>query len=119
VKYGEGQKDEALRIMRDVAILDDQTDKHPVTPGALLPAREQLGELLLELKEPVAALAEFETALRNTPNRFNALLGAARAANLANDRAKARAYYVKLVELCRSADSQRPEVEEAKAFLRG
>ena len=119
VKYGEGQKDEALRIMRDVAILDDQTDKHTVTPGALLPAREQLGELLLELKEPVAALAEFETALRNTPNRFNALLGAARAANLANDRAKARAYYVKLVELCRSADSQRPEVEEAKAFLRG
>jgi len=117
VKFAEGKKEEALSIMRDVAILDDETDKHPVTPGALLPAREQLGELLLELKKPVAALVEFETALRNTPNRFNALLGAARAARLANDRTKARAYYVKLVELCRFADSQRPEVEEAKLFV--
>jgi len=117
LKYAEGNNEEALRIMRYVAILDDETDKHPVTPGALLPAREQLGELLLELKDPVAALAEFETALRNTPNRFNALLGAARAAKLANDRAKARAYYRKLVELCRFADTQRPEVEEAKNFV--
>ena len=65
--------------MRAAAELDDATDKHPVTPGAILPAREQLGELLLELKQPVAALQEFETSLRSAPNRFNGLYGAARA----------------------------------------
>jgi tetratricopeptide (TPR) repeat protein len=116
--YAEGKKEEALNILRAAADLEDSTEKHPVTPGTLLPAREQLGELLLELKEPKAALAEFETALRNTPNRFNALLGAARAANQANDVKKASDYYRKLVEVCRFADSPRAELEEARAFLR-
>src|SRR6185503_15232590 len=60
--YTEGKQDEALKLMRAVADLDDATDKHPVTPGAILPAREQLGELLLELKQPSAALQEFETS---------------------------------------------------------
>jgi len=67
----EGKPEEALRLMRAVAELDDATDKHPVTPGALIPVREQLGELLLELKQPAAALKEFETSLRSAPNRFN------------------------------------------------
>jgi tetratricopeptide (TPR) repeat protein len=80
-------------------------------------AREQLGELLLELKQPAAALLEFETSLRNAPNRFNGLYGAARAANLAEDRKRARNYYEKIVELCRLADSIRPEIVEAKTFL--
>ena len=105
--------------MRAAADLDDATEKHPVTPGAILPAREQLGELLLELKQPSAALQEFETSLRSAPNRFNGLYGAARAARLASDQKKAKTYYAKLMALCRQADSIRPEIEEAKAFLAG
>jgi tetratricopeptide (TPR) repeat protein len=115
----EGRNEEALRVMRAAAALDDATDKHPVTPGAILPAREQLGELLLELKQPAAALREFETSLAQAPNRFNGLYGAARAARLAGDQKTARSYYGKLVALSRHADTTRPEIEEAKAFLAG
>ena len=115
--HAEGKHEEALRLMRAAADLEDATEKHPVTPGALLPAREQLGELLLELKQPAVALQEFEIALRSAPNRFNGLYGAARAAKLAADQKRARAYYEKLVVLSRSADGVRPEIEEAKQFL--
>jgi hypothetical protein len=112
--------------MRAVAELDDATEKHPVTPGSILPAREQLGELLLEQKQSSAALHEFETSLRSAPNRFNGLYGAARAARLAADQSKlaadqkkAKTYYAKLLALSRNADSVRPEIAEAKAFLAG
>jgi hypothetical protein len=115
--FAEGKREESLKLMRSAADLDDATDKHPVTPGAILPAREQLGELLLELKQPSAALTEFETSLRTTPERFNGLYGAARAATLASDQKKARSYYQKLVALTRQADTPRPEIDEAKAFL--
>jgi len=115
--YAEGKQDESLRLMRAVAELDDATDKHPVTPGAILPAREQLGELLLELKQPAAALQEFEISLRSTPERFNGVYGAARAASLAADQKKARSYYEKLIALTQQADTPRPEINEAKAFL--
>jgi hypothetical protein len=74
---------------------------------------------LLELKQPIAALQEFETSLRSAPNRFNGLYGAARAARLAVDRNKAKTYYGKLAVLTREADSVRPEIDEAKAFLAG
>jgi tetratricopeptide (TPR) repeat protein len=114
--HAEGRREESLQLMREAADLDDATEKHPVTPGAILPAREQLGELLLELKQP-AALQEFETSLRSAPNRFNGLYGAARAAKLAVDQKKAKTYYAKLMGLCRQADGVRPEIEEAKAFL--
>ena len=117
--HAEGKDEAALGLMRAAAELDDLTDKHPVTPGALLPAREQLGELLLELQQPVAALQEFEASLRSAPDRFNGLYGAARAANLAADRKKAKEYYRKLMVLCRHADSIRPEIAEAREFLAG
>ena len=126
LQYAEGKHEESLRVMRAAADLDDATDKHPVTPGAILPAREQLGELLLELKQPSAALQEFETSLSSAPYRFNGLYGAARAArraadqnNLVADRKKAKTYYAKLMVLGRQSDSSRPELEEAKAFLAG
>jgi tetratricopeptide (TPR) repeat protein len=115
----DGRSEVALRLMRAAADLDDATDKHPVTPGAILPAREQLGELLLELKQPSSALEEFKTSLAQAPNRFNGLYGAARAAKLAGDQKTAKSYYGKLVVLSRQADSTRPVIEEAKAFLAG
>jgi tetratricopeptide (TPR) repeat protein len=116
-KYAAGDHEESLQMLRAAADLDDATEKHPVTPGALLPAREQLGELLLELKQPAAALQEFETSFRSTPKRFNGVYGAARAARLAGNEKAARSYYSTLLEIAREADSPRPEIEEAKAFL--
>ena len=115
--YAEGKHEESLRLLRTAADLDDATDKHPVTPGALLPAREQLGDLLLELKQPAAALQEFEVSFLSTPNRFNGIYGAARAATLAGNNKSARLYYGKLIDLARDADSTRPETEEAKQFV--
>jgi predicted Zn-dependent protease len=115
--FAEGKHDEALKLMGSAADLDDATDKHPVTPGAILPAREQLGELLLELKQPAAALREFETSLQSAPERFNGVYGAARAATLGGNSEKAKRYYAKLVALTQSSDSNRPEIGEAKTFL--
>jgi hypothetical protein len=113
----DGKQQEALQQMRQAADHEDRTDKHPVTPGVLLPARELLGEMLLELKEPVAAIVEFEATLRTAPNRFNALSGAARAAELSGDREKAKTYYAKLLTLCDHADGDRPELKEARTLL--
>ena len=80
-------------------------------------AAKALGELLLELKQPAAALQEFETSLRSAPERFNGVYGAARAASLAADEKKARTYYQKLLALTQQADTPRSEISEAKAFL--
>ena len=119
LQYAEGNREESLRLSRSAADLDDTTDKHPVTPGSILPAREQLGELLLELKQPSAALQEFETSFRNTPNRFSGLYGAARAARLAGNQKSAKAYYEKLLQLVRESDSPRSAIQEAKTFVGG
>lgn len=113
----EGKKEEALEKMHAAADHEGATDKHPVTPGVVLPARELLGEMLLELKQPAQALAEFEATLRAAPNRFNALAGAARAAGLSGDREKAKDYYAKLLALCEHADADRPELRDAKVFI--
>ncbi len=113
----EGKHEEALREMRLAADHEDATDKHNVTPGVILPARELLGEMLLELKQPAQALVEFEATLRTAPNRFNALSGAARAAKLSGDREKAKSYYAKLLAVCDHADGDRPELRDARALL--
>ena len=112
----EGRGDEALRIMRAAAALDDASEKHPVTPGALLPAREQLGELLLALGRPADALREYEAALIRTPHRLGGLYGAARAARGAGETVKAADYYAELVKQTAGGDAKRPEIAEARAF---
>lgn len=117
LQHAQGKDEEAVRVLRAAADLDDATDKHPVTPGSIFPAREQLGELLLELKQPAAALKEFEASFRNTPERFNGLYGAARAAKMAGDQKAARTYYSRLLALTREADSTRSEIDEARAFV--
>jgi tetratricopeptide (TPR) repeat protein len=113
----ENKHNEALELMQSAAELEDSTDKHPVTPAPIQPARELLGEMLLELGEPAQALREFEASHRIEPNRFRGLYGAAKAAQASGDREKARHYYAKLVSLCERADTDRPELQEAKAFL--
>jgi tetratricopeptide (TPR) repeat protein len=118
VAHAEGQNDEAVQLLRTAADLEDSTEKHPVTPGAILPAREMLGDLLLEMNQPVAALREYETARQNSPGRFNSLYGAGRAAELSGDLRKARVYYQSLVTLCRLSNNFRPELQQAKTYLR-
>jgi len=113
----ERKNDEALQLMQSAADLEDSTDKHPVTPAPIQPARELLGEMLLELGDPAQALKEFEASHRIEPNRFRGLYGAAKAAQAAGDREKARLYYQRLVSLCERADTDRPEIKEAKAYL--
>ncbi len=117
ITLAEGKRDEAVQQMRSAAEHEDKTDKHNVTPGVILPARELLGEMLLETKQPAQALVEFEATLRTAPNRFNALAGAARAAKLSGDNDKARTYYAKLLSLCDRADGDRPELQEAKSLM--
>ena len=114
--YAEGRKDEAVRIMRAAADLDDATEKHPVTPGSILPAREQLGELLLELGRPAEALAEYRASLKRAPKRLAGLYGAGRAARVAGDADQARHYFAELVEITKAADGNRAEVTEARAL---
>jgi hypothetical protein len=104
--------------MRAAADVEDAIGKHPVTPGAILPAREQLGDMLLEQGQGAAALADHERSLAASPNRFAGLYGAARSAALARDRAKTRAYFEKLAQVTSGGD-RRPEIDEARAWLAG
>jgi Tfp pilus assembly protein PilF len=83
----------------------------------ILPARELLGEMLLELKQPAQAMLEFEASLRTAPNRFNALSGAAHAAKLSGENEKAKTYYAKLLANCEHADGDRPELQDARSLL--
>ncbi|MGH9776911.1 MAG: hypothetical protein ACRD5I_00720 [Candidatus Acidiferrales bacterium] len=117
VALAEGKKNEALAMMRAAADLEDSTDKSGVTPGAVVPARELLGEMLLELKRPDEARREFEATLEASPNRFRALYGAARSAESADDAEGASAYFSKLLALCERADTERAELKEARSFL--
>ena len=117
ITLAEGKREQALQQMRAAAEHEDRTDKHNVTPGVILPARELLGEMLLELKQPAQAVVEFEATLRTAPNRFNALSGAARAAKLSGDNQKAKTYYAKLLAICDHADGDRPELQDARSLL--
>jgi tetratricopeptide (TPR) repeat protein len=113
----EGEREKAVRFMRAAADGEDGSLKNVIMENRLYPLREMLAELLLEVGQPAAALKEYETALRQTPNRYRAFWGAARASDVAGNRAQASEYFGKLVNLARNADTERPEVREAKAFL--
>lgn len=113
----EGRKGEAVAAMRQAADLEDRSGKHVAMENRLSPIRELLGELLLEANEPAQALKEFETSLRNNPNRYRSFAGAAKAADRAADRALAKNYYEKLVSLAGNADPARPDLVAAKQYL--
>jgi tetratricopeptide (TPR) repeat protein len=90
-----GKKEEALRQMKSAAELEDGTEKSAVMPGPLAPARELLGEMLLEMKKPAQALEQFEATLTKEPRRFRALYGAARAAQLSGNPEASQRYFGK------------------------
>ena len=102
--------------MRAAADLDDATDKHPVTPGAILPAREQLGELLLELQRPADALREYQESLTRAPRRLTGLYVAAKASKLAGNATEASRYYAELLKVAGKEGGGRSEVREAMAY---
>ncbi|HEV8582226.1 MAG TPA: hypothetical protein VGX68_24410, partial [Thermoanaerobaculia bacterium] len=118
VAFAEGRKDEAVKLLTAAADKEEAVGKHPVTPGAVLPAREQLGDLLLELGKPKEALAAYEASLASAPKRFNGLAGAARAADLAGEPARARSFYQELLALC-GPSCARPEAQRAKVVAGG
>ena len=105
--------------MRQAADLEDRSGKHVAMENRLSPIRELLGELLMEAQEPAQALKEFETSLRNNPNRYRSFAGAAISAERAGDLARARPYYEKLVLLAGNADTARPDIIAAKQYLAG
>jgi tetratricopeptide (TPR) repeat protein len=112
-----GQLAESVQFAMDAADLDDITAKHPVTPGQVLPARELLGDLLLDLDRPVEALQAYRESLTRAPNRARTLYGAAVAAERAGKGAEARRYFEQFAGLMAHADGERPELIEAKRYL--
>lgn len=115
--FAEGKKAEAVRMMREAAELEDSLNKHPVTPGAVLPARELLGDLLMELKKNREALEAYQASLKTSPNRLNSLFGAGRAAEETGDLDAAELYYSQLMNLTTGGEPDRSRVKWAKAFL--
>jgi tetratricopeptide (TPR) repeat protein len=104
IAQAEGRHDDALKLLGTAADLEDSMDKSPVTPGPITPAREMLGDLLLETNQPAKALEAYERSLKDSPNRLNGLSGAARAAQLAGDHAKARSYSEQVAKLLSGND---------------
>src|SRR5215475_6401137 len=117
VALKEGNREQAVKFMRTAAENEDNSVKHVAMENRLYPLRELYGDLLLEMGDAAAALTEYETVLKATPNRYRGILGIARAAEANGNRTKATEYFGKLVDLAKNADVERPEVKQAKAFL--
>jgi tetratricopeptide (TPR) repeat protein len=117
VLYADGKYDDALKAMSAAADAEDKTEKSPVTPGSLAPARELYGFMLLDRGMAKEALAAFEATQAKEPNRFNGYAGAAKAAQALGDTAKAKANYEKLLALASGSDSDRPTLAAARSFV--
>lgn len=115
--YQQGRREEALEMMQRAAEMEATTEKHPVTPGEILPARELLADMLLDMDRHEEAQTAYEAALERSANRFNSLYGAGRAAELGGDNEQADFYYTQLVELTANADTERGRLQQARAFL--
>lgn len=118
IDFKEGKKDSAIKLLTEAAKMEDATEKPPVTPGEVLPARELLADLYLEMGEFSKALTAYEEDLKRHPARFNGLYGAGVAAKKLGDRQKASVYFKKLLEISNPAGKKRPELVEAEAFLK-
>jgi tetratricopeptide (TPR) repeat protein len=119
ILFYEGNKDEAIRLMTEAAKMEDATDKHPVTPGEVLPARELLADMFMEIKEYTKALEAYEADLQRHAGRFNGLYGAGLAAKNSGNHEKAVKYFQQLLDVAALSDGKRPELVVAKSFLKG
>lgn len=118
IQFKEGKKNEAVQLMSLAAEMEDKTEKHPVTPGAVLPARELLGHLFMQVNQYANALEAYEADLKVNPNRFNALYGAALAAEKLRNAEKAKFYYKQLLAIAGETNSNRPELTVARHYLK-
>ena len=112
--YGQKNRDEAFRLMRAAADLEDASEKHVAMENRLYPMRELLADMLMAANQPKAALKEYETSMKNAPMRLRGFYGAAKAADAIGDTKTAAGYFDKLVRLTRNADRERPEILEAR-----
>ncbi len=117
IQFAKGNKEQAIVRMIEAADMEDNTEKHPITPGEVLPARELLGDMLLAMNKPAQALEAYELDLKGHPNRFNGIYGAAIAAKGVGDLEKATSYFQDLLKLVGTTESDRQEVEEARRFV--
>lgn len=117
ILYAEGNNEEALALMSEAADQEDSVEKHPVTPGNVLPARELLGDMFMLNNNPEEAIAAYEAALEVSPNRFNSLYGAGKAAELAGKDDLAKKYFQQLLKIAVAEESRRPELDLATTFL--
>jgi hypothetical protein len=117
IAFQEKRHEEALQLMYAAAQSEEASDKHPVTPGNIVPSRELLAEMLMALGLPAKALAEYERSLKRDANRFRSIYGAGRAAEAADNLAAARVYFTRLQDLTAKRDSDRPEIAYAQSFL--
>lgn len=117
IEHARGNSAEALRLAGEASALEGSVEKHPVTPGPILPARELEGDLLLEMARPGDALAAYEATLTVEPRRARAHAGAARAAAAAGDAARAEQHYRALLEVMAKATASRPELQAARSYL--
>ena len=112
----EDQAENCIEALREAAAREDATEKHVVSPGPILPAREILADILLEQDRPEEALTEYEAVLHKEPNRYRALAGAAQAAQEAGETEKARAHAEHLIEQAGAAESKRPSLDLARSI---
>ena len=117
LQFKEGKKIEALNTMKLASDMEDSTEKHPVTPGEVIPARELYGDMLLQMNQPEKALEAYEMVLKKSPNRFNSLYGAGLAAEKSRKNEKAVDYYQHLATITDQVNSNRPELTSIKIFL--
>jgi tetratricopeptide (TPR) repeat protein len=119
IAFAKGDKTNALALMKESADFEEATQKNPVSPGELLPARELLGDMYMELYKPAEALAEYRKSLENRPNRFNSLYGAGQAAEELKDTETARSFYGQLIAMQGDVSSKRDRLQHAQSFLKG
>ncbi len=117
IQFKSGKNTTALNLMTLAGDMEDSTEKHPVTPGEVLPARELLGDMLMQMKQNGKALEAYETVLKKSPNRFNSLYGAGLAAEKSGNKQKAIFYYKELLAITNAANSERNELALARSFL--
>jgi len=118
IYFMQGKNEEALQVMNLAANMEDATEKSPVTPGEVLPARELLGDMLLEMNRYSDALQAYETDIKLHPNRFNGLYGAGLAAEKANQLIQSKTWFSQLIAISDAKNSNRPEIEQVKTILK-
>ena len=117
VTLAEDDSEQAVALMQEAATREASIDKHPVTPSEILPAQELLGDMLLEVGDPEAALQAYRAELNRSRNRFNSLYGAGAAAQAIGDSEAATGYFSKLVEMCAEGATDRPRLAQARTYL--